>query len=366
MLSIKRILVIAAILFVFITVAGSDTTLLCPPNSDSQAKELCVQAEDYLKQLKTLNDQNQFIADQNEWWNIFQEQDQNTKMLMLSKRLSYVRELNFLDCQTGIDCFKKGEKQKGENNPQKALLLFEKACEFQNAEGCDEVSYFYSEGKYVEEDLFEAKKYLEKAGEISGYYFSKLRELPSPSYDCGKASNYVEKTICKHSGLSILDCKLAQQYRTLMRISGSNSEHKKAQRSWISERSECKDVNCIEDKFLSRLEKLNILLSGQSLKSFSGKYFLGNNCDNPGNEGVLEIQQQNDAAIKFSIGTAGASMHTGDIDGVAYINKNKAEFDDKNGCKITFKISTHSIIVTDEGCSLYGGARFPGFGGEYF
>lgn len=82
------------------------------------------------------------------------------------------------------------------------------------------------------------------------------------SFNCEKAVNYVEKTICKNDSYSLkkLDNLLAREYKLLLSQDLSNPSLKKNQLSWIKARNECKDVKCIEASYNNRIKEIRLQL----------------------------------------------------------------------------------------------------------
>ena len=58
----------------------------------------------------------------------------------------------------------------------------------------------------------------------------------SASFDCGKASSFVENAICSNSELSALDDSLSSAYTRALSDSDSNDEIKISQRNWMKKK----------------------------------------------------------------------------------------------------------------------------------
>jgi len=78
----------------------------------------------------------------------------------------------------------------------------------------------------------------------------------SPSYDCSKARNYVEKTVCGNMVLSVQDRMLALRYQDWKEYSEDTSELKANQISWMRSRNKCADSQCIEASYQQRLNEI--------------------------------------------------------------------------------------------------------------
>lgn len=82
------------------------------------------------------------------------------------------------------------------------------------------------------------------------------------SFDCSKASSYVERQICKDekpfsSGLSLLDDDLDFAYKIILRHASDPESIRKAQRAWLKRRNSCKNSECIEKAYKNRLQTIH-------------------------------------------------------------------------------------------------------------
>jgi len=76
-------------------------------------------------------------------------------------------------------------------------------------------------------------------------------ELSAASFDCSKASNKVERTICSVASISALDEKLAVAYKK------AGSSYKQSQRDWLKKRNKCgADANCLFIEYTARIKFL--------------------------------------------------------------------------------------------------------------
>lgn len=80
----------------------------------------------------------------------------------------------------------------------------------------------------------------------------------SPSYDCDKAGNYVERKICGNSYLSLLDRRLNQTYKNKYSTAVDKLAIKKQQIAWIRQRNSCSETTCIIGLYNQRLVKLTV------------------------------------------------------------------------------------------------------------
>jgi uncharacterized protein len=76
-------------------------------------------------------------------------------------------------------------------------------------------------------------------------------ELKAASFDCSKASNKVERTICSVASISALDERLAVAYKK------AGTSYKQSQRDWIKKRNKCgADANCLFIEYTARIKFL--------------------------------------------------------------------------------------------------------------
>lgn len=82
-----------------------------------------------------------------------------------------------------------------------------------------------------------------------------------PSFDCSKASTFVEKSICADKKLSDMDNVLMSRYKKAYVATKDQELLKNEQKYWLKNvRNVCKNNKCIEDAYIDRLLKLNINL----------------------------------------------------------------------------------------------------------
>jgi uncharacterized protein YecT (DUF1311 family) len=103
------------------------------------------------------------------------------------------------------------------------------------------------------------KKYL--LASVTALVLSPITETvhASPSFDCGKASQKVERLICSDSGLSLSDRELANDYQALTReLKGVAADKLQAdQRLWLKQRNDCQDLVCVRASYERRRYELN-------------------------------------------------------------------------------------------------------------
>ena len=75
------------------------------------------------------------------------------------------------------------------------------------------------------------------------------------SFECSKASSYVEKLVCEDAELSKLDDELASAYKARM-LEGKSSNEVSEQRRWLVKRDQCRDRKCVKGAYYQRLTQL--------------------------------------------------------------------------------------------------------------
>jgi uncharacterized protein len=94
------------------------------------------------------------------------------------------------------------------------------------------------------------------------YFFGVVAAVICPvalgaSFDCDKASNFVERTICSDKQLSDMDESLAATYKSAAATAGNGQMFKARQRTWIAEeRNKCLDASCLKGAYATRLAEL--------------------------------------------------------------------------------------------------------------
>lgn len=80
----------------------------------------------------------------------------------------------------------------------------------------------------------------------------------SPSFDCSKASNTVERLICSDNSLAELDVMLSQKYKAALAEASDKTVLKQRQIEWIKGvRSKCTDAVCIADEYKKRISEIS-------------------------------------------------------------------------------------------------------------
>lgn len=81
----------------------------------------------------------------------------------------------------------------------------------------------------------------------------------APSFNCSKASNFVEKTICAEPLLGKLDNALSENYKYMLASNigeGARGDLKVSQKKWLTERNACANSDCLVDKYRKRVNEV--------------------------------------------------------------------------------------------------------------
>lgn len=82
--------------------------------------------------------------------------------------------------------------------------------------------------------------------------------VSAAGFDCTKASNQTEKTICSDPELSQLDEQLSNQFKKLAVSAKDSKTLIREQRRWITEvRNKCADAPCLARSYRSRINQLD-------------------------------------------------------------------------------------------------------------
>jgi uncharacterized protein YecT (DUF1311 family) len=76
------------------------------------------------------------------------------------------------------------------------------------------------------------------------------------TFDCNKASTFVEKAICSDSRLTSMDDQLGRLYKDALAASADSAALKAEQRAWLSSRDQCVDSDCVIKAYEDRVSAL--------------------------------------------------------------------------------------------------------------
>ena len=86
---------------------------------------------------------------------------------------------------------------------------------------------------------------------LGGLAATPARAADGPSFDCARVTSQVNRTICASPELSALDRQLAEHYRRLLGMSGSDAAAlQREEAQWLREvRNPCRDAACIAQAY---------------------------------------------------------------------------------------------------------------------
>jgi len=161
------------------------------------------------------------------------------------------------------------------------------------------------------------------------------------TFDCNKASTFVEKAICSDSRLNSMDEELGRLYKEALAASSNSAALKTEQKAWLSSRDQCKDSDCVIKAYADRINTLTAMSSPAKSGDFTGTYKAAN--------GEVLVQQTPGGRIKFYI-NAMWKTNVGEVSGEVPLNGNAASYADKEAdCSLSFKFAPGKLVVTQNG-----------------
>lgn len=78
---------------------------------------------------------------------------------------------------------------------------------------------------------------------------------PSPSFDCTKATTFIEKEVCRDPVLAGLDAALSKDWKIVYEanVGDAKQDLLVAQRAWLAERNQCTDNTCLRAVYRKRI-----------------------------------------------------------------------------------------------------------------
>lgn len=185
-----------------------------------------------------------------------------------------------------------------------------------------------------------------------------IGNLQAASFNCQKAGNFIEHTICNDTKLSKLDDDLAVVYKNAMKNTKNKEFLKQQQFSWIEERNSCKNVECLQNSYSKRISQLN-----SSPNSIAGNYHL--------NEASIKINQ--DLSFTYNHAVVYGDIDKGQVS-VCFIegkftkvnklfiwqDEEDNYHDENEKCRLEVtKADNNSIIITtkESNCNYYCGTK---------
>jgi uncharacterized protein len=166
-----------------------------------------------------------------------------------------------------------------------------------------------------------------------------LPSAQAASFDCAKASSFVEKAICSDQQLSAMDDQLARLYKAARADSSGNATLEAEQKAWLSSRDRCADAACLKKAYVDRIKALSATAS-PAPGNFTGTYKMAN--------GEALVLQTN-GRIKFSI-NATYRTNVGQVSGEVPLAGDSAKYVDREAdCALSFAFAAGRLVVTQDG-----------------
>jgi uncharacterized protein len=154
------------------------------------------------------------------------------------------------------------------------------------------------------------------------------------TFDCTKASRFVEKAICSDQQLSAMDDELGRLYKGALASGSNNAMLKMDQKAWLSLRNQCRDADCLKKAYVDRIN----VLGGTSAPPTPGNF-----------TGTYKMENGTDGRIKFYI-NATYHMNVGEVSGEVPLTGNAASYvDQESDCALSFKFAPGRLVVTQDG-----------------
>ena len=165
------------------------------------------------------------------------------------------------------------------------------------------------------------------------------------TFDCDKASTFVEKVICSDTRLTNLDDQLGRQYKDVLAASSNGGALKAEQKAWLSSRNQCKDSDCIMKAYDDRIRVLNAMSAPAKSGDVTGTYKMKDR----GAAGVVLVQQTANGRIKFYV-NATYRMNTGELSGEVPLTGSAGNYVDKElDCTLSFNFVPDSLVLNQDG-----------------
>ena len=168
-----------------------------------------------------------------------------------------------------------------------------------------------------------------------------LSIVQSASFDCKKASTFIEKAICSDADASDLDEMLAQSYEKALETVSNPNNLRDKQIIWLKKvRNQCQNIKCLRSALESRIDELELIIH-KSIKGVTGKYAT--------KDGNLEITYS-EGILYFELLIVNKKAHTGELEGGIVLKNNTAVYSSKEPeCKIEFKFAPKEVKITQYG-----------------
>jgi uncharacterized protein len=165
------------------------------------------------------------------------------------------------------------------------------------------------------------------------------------TFNCDKASTFVEKVICSDLRLTNLDDQLGRLYKDALAASSNSGALKAEQKAWLSSRNQCKDSDCIMKAYDDRISVLGAMSAPAKSGDVTGTYKMKDR----GAAGVVLVQQTTNGRIKFYI-NATYRTNTGELSGEVPLSGDATNYVDKElDCTLSFNFMPGSLVLNQDG-----------------
>jgi len=165
------------------------------------------------------------------------------------------------------------------------------------------------------------------------------------TFDCDKASTFVEKVICSDLRLTNLDDQLGRLYKDALAASSNSGALKVEQKASLSSRNQCKDSDCIMKAYDDRISVLGAMSAPAKSGDVTGTYKMKDR----GAAGVVLVQQTTNGRIKFYI-NATYRTNTGELSGEVPLSGDATNYVDKElDCTLSFNFMPGSLVLNQDG-----------------
>lgn len=191
----------------------------------------------------------------------------------------------------------------------------------------------------------------------------------TPTYDCARADNGTEKTICAHPGLAVLDVELDLAYRALKKRCLDTQDPLvlrallQEQKRWLRTRNQChRNADCIARSYHQRIKHLQDWSYARRRRSdlFAGRYYRFAH-----EYGELKIAPvvQEKGYYRYSLFlTLNNPSHTHcDVNGKAVVspqNRHQLSAVGLEPDKLDFKRTERGIVIEGDRCGFMKGFLF--------
>jgi uncharacterized protein len=104
--------------------------------------------------------------------------------------------------------------------------------------------------------MFLTTSQLHRALLLAVIFFIPLSNGHAASFDCGKSTTQVERTICATPDISEMDATLQEVYEPTAAREDATGSLKASQRAWLAQRNKCADAACLRLSYDKRITEL--------------------------------------------------------------------------------------------------------------